>query len=209
MAFPTEWLTVFVIGWFAVMSPGPDFAIVLRNSLGYSRRAGLFTALGIGGGLCIHTLWALVGVGVIIAGSEILFGLVKWLGAAYLVFVGLQALRAGKAGPEAARAASHRTMGAWRAARVGFLTNVLNPKVTLFFLALFTQVVRPDTPSAVQALYGGTIVAISLLWFSTVALVVTHRSVHARFAAVRHWVERAAGVAFIGLGLRLAFARLG
>lgn len=212
MALPpylAEWLTVLVVGWLAVMSPGPDLAMTLRNSLGFSRRAGLFTAVGIAAGLCVHTLYSLVGIGVVIAQSVVLFSIIKWAGAAYLVYVGVRALRAGGttlpgAGGAAAAAGD---LAPWRAARAGFLTNVLNPKVTLFFLALFTQVIDAHTPGAVQALYGLTIVGISTAWFSAVAVLVSQRAVRARLAAVSHWVERVTGLAFIGLGLRLAASR--
>jgi threonine/homoserine/homoserine lactone efflux protein len=100
-------------------------------------------------------------------------------------------------------------MTARTAFTAGLLTNLTNPKVTLFFLALFTQVIEPETSAALKALYGATIIAISLTWFGLLAVIVGREAVRRRLNAVGHWIERVAGTLFIGLGLRLAFARAG
>jgi threonine/homoserine/homoserine lactone efflux protein len=88
---------------------------------------------------------------------------------------------------------------------MGFLTNLLNPKVTLFFLALFTQIFRPETPPIIQAFYGLTMVGLEIGWFSLVAVLISQRRVNV-FASVSHWVERATGATLVVLGLRLALA---
>lgn len=84
MSFFTDWLTVFSLGLIAVISPGPDFALTLRNSLAYSRQAGICTAMGITVGHIVHATYCLVGIGAIISRSILLFNIIKWLGAAYL-----------------------------------------------------------------------------------------------------------------------------
>jgi RhtB (resistance to homoserine/threonine) family protein len=215
MSFAGDWATVFVVGVFAVTSPGPDMLITLRTSLVGSTRAGLFAALGIGLGLCFHTGYSLVGLAVLVSQSVPVFNALKLIGAAYLVYVGWHALRArpGSLGvePNTEGGADHlpRRMTARTAFTAGLLTNLTNPKVTLFFLALFTQVIEPETSAALKALYGATIIAISLTWFGLLAVIVGREAVRRRLNAVGHWIERVAGTLFIGLGLRLAFARAG
>lgn len=208
MAFLADWLTVFLVGCLAVMSPGPNLAVTLRNSLSFSRRAGLYTALGLAAGNTVHAAYSLAGIGLVIAQSVLLFNLVKWAGAAYLIWIGLQALRAQpRTEVLEATGAPVRELSALAAFRTGLLTNLLNPKVTLFFLALFTQVVEPGTPLALQALYGGTIVGLELVWFGLVAVVMSQGGVRRRFFAVSHWVDRVTGAALVALGVRLAFSR--
>ena len=225
MSFAGDWATVFVVGVFAVTSPGPDMLITLRTSLVGSTRAGLFAALGIGLGLCFHTGYSLVGLAVLVSQSVPVFNALKLIGAAYLVYVGWHALRArpGSLGvdpnteggdtddlPRRMTARPARSaMTARTAFTAGLLTNLTNPKVTLFFLALFTQVIEPETSAALKALYGATIIAISLTWFGLLAVLVGREAVRRRLNAVGHWIERVAGTLFIGLGLRLAFSRAG
>ena len=207
MDFLSGWMTVLVVGFLAVAAPGPDFAMTLRNSLVYSRRAGLLTALGISMGLTVHIGYTMIGAGVLVSSSALLFNVLKWLGAAYLIWVGFSAIRAGKSSPPETGGETVREMSAFSAWRKGFLTNVLNPKAPLFFLALYTQVLDPQTPLFAQAIYGLTLMIEALLWFSLVALLVSHPRVRQGFMAITHWVERLIGVAFIALGLRLALSR--
>ena len=170
-----QWLTVVVVGLFAIASPGPDLLVTLRSSFIGSSRGGMYTALGIGVGLCFHTGYSLVGLALLISQSIVLFNLLKLAGAAYLIYVGFRSLRAkpgslsavGSGTDEAPRRLTSRD-----AFTAGLLTNVTNPKVTLFFLALFTQVIDPETSIALKALYGATIVSISTLWFGFLAVVV-------------------------------------
>ena len=207
----SDWLTVLVIGCFAVMSPGPNLLITLRNSLAHSRGAGVFTAVGLALGNCVHVAYCLVGIGLVIAQSIVLFTIIKWLGAAYLIFIGIQALRS--RGPQvqmpgrASSLAARPALSPLAAIRTGLLTSLLNPKVTLFFLALFTQVIEPQTPTAVQALYGATIVGLELTWYSAVALIVAQPRIKAAFFTAGRWIDRVTGALFIALGLRLAFTR--
>lgn len=204
----SDWWAVFAFGWVAVMTPGPDTAMILRNSLVLSRRAGACTAAGIALGMCVHTALALLGIGVLIAQSLLLFTLVKWAGAAYLIVVGWRALSgARRMAVAGAGAPAPAGLGAMTAFRLGLLTNLLNPKAPLLFLAVFTQIVYAGTPLEAQAAYGLTIAAIALGWYTLLTTVLTQRAVRARLASGLHWVERIAGGVFIALGVRLALTR--
>ena len=201
----TELLAVVAITFFAVISPGPDFAMVSRNSLLLSRRTGVLTALGIAAGVCIHVSYTLLGVGLLIQQSLWLFNLIKLAGAAYLICLGIKMLRAQPATGE--EMASQPALSSLGALRTGFLTNVLNPKTTIFIVSLFMQVVQPQTPLAVQLGYGAFIVLAHALWFSAVALFFSSASVRSRLLAVRHWIDRIFGGLLVGFGMLLALTQ--
>lgn len=204
-----EFLTVALIHLLAVASPGPDFAIVVRESVAHGRRAGTWTALGVGTGIFVHVGYSLLGIGLIVSQSIVLFNALKWLAAAYLFYIGIKALRARPAAPgalEALGAAGERSPRS--AFMTGFITNGLNPKATLFFLSLFTVVINPHTPLPVQAGYGLYLAAATALWFCLVAMLFSQARVRAGFARLGHWFDRLMGAVLVGLGVKLAFTEL-
>jgi len=207
VSFGADWATVAIVGVFAVISPGPDMLVTLRSSLVGSTRAGLFTALGIGIGLCFHTGYSLVGLAVLLSQSILLFSTLKLVGAAYLIYVGWKSIRARGDTMPLVEESDRQPMSARTALTAGLLTNLTNPKVTLFFLALFTQVIEPETSHALKALYGSTIIVISVAWFAFLSVLVGQRAVRDRIRATSHWIERVAGGLFIALGVRLALSR--
>lgn len=205
----TEFLTVALIHLLAVASPGPDFAIVVRESVGAGRRAGIFTALGVGCGIFVHVTYSLLGIGLIVSQSIVLFNALKWLAAAYLLYIGIKALRAKPAAAGAADPHVAQLERSPRAAFVtGFVTNGLNPKATLFFLSLFTVVINPHTPLLVQAGYGMYLAVATAIWFCMVAMLFSQQRVRAGFARLGHWFDRAMGVVLVGLGIKLAFTKM-
>lgn len=201
----TELIAVITITLLAVISPGPDFAMVTRNSLMLSRRAGVLTALGIGLGVLVHVTYTLVGVGLLIQQSLWLFNAIKLVGAIYLVYLGVKMLRAKPTGTLAESTVA--PMSDTAALRTGFLTNALNPKTTVFIVSLFMQVVNPETPLVVQIGYGAFISVAHMAWFGLVALCFSAGAVRDRLLAVRHWIDRAFGGLLIGFGILLAVAR--
>lgn len=198
----TELLAVITITILAVMSPGPDFAMVTRNSLLLSRRAGLLTALGIGAGVLVHVTYTILGVGILIQQSIWPFNALKLVGAAYLVWLGFKMLRTKPPIDEPSTPPVILSDAA--ALRTGFLTNALNPKTTIFVVSLFMQVVQPSTRVATQIGYGAFISAAHILWFALVALFFSAGRVRDRILAVRHWIDRVFGVLLVGFGLLLA-----
>lgn len=199
-----EWIAVITITVFAVISPGPDFAMVSRNSLALSRRAGLLTALGIGLGVLVHVAYTLLGVGLLIRQSLWLFNLIKLAGALYLIYLGLRMWRSQSAPGGAAPATPLSDLAALR---VGFLTNVLNPKTTIFIVSLFMQVVQPGTALPMQLAYGVFISLAHVLWFGLVACCFSAGAVRARLLACRQAIDRVFGSVLIVFGLTLALAR--
>ncbi len=206
--FLTQLLTVAVVHLLAVMSPGPDFAVVTRNSLIYSRRIAIYTSLGIALGISVHVAYSLLGIGFIISKSIILFNTIKYIGAAYLLYIGYKSLRAKPAlvvsndtNVEVAKTISTRS-AIW----TGFLTNVLNPKATLFFLALFTQVIDPLTPKSIQLFYGVEMMVITFVWFSIVSILFSNSLIKAKVSRFQHRIEQATGAVLIALGIKVALA---
>ncbi|MET0125225.1 LysE family transporter [Pseudomonas caspiana] len=200
-----EFLTVALIHLLAVASPGPDFAVVVRESVAHGRKAGTYTAMGVGTAIFLHVGYSLLGIGLIVSQSIVLFNALKWAAAAYLLYIGFKALRAKPASASDAPvnvAAGERTArGAFTS---GFITNGLNPKATLFFLSLFTVVINPHTPLWVQAGYGVYLAVATGLWFCMVARLFSQERVRAGFARMGHWFDRAMGGVLVALGLKLA-----
>ena len=204
-----EFLTVAFVHLLAVASPGPDFAIVVRESVTHGRTAGTWTALGVGAGILVHVTYSLLGIGLIVAQSAVLFNLLKWLAAAYLLYLGIKALRSGPApDPDAVTQIAGSARSARGAFVSGFITNGLNPKATLFFLSLFTLVINPHTPLAIQAGYGLYLACATAAWFSLVALLFSHSRVRSGFARMGHWFDRLMGVVLVGLAVRLVFSEV-
>uniref|UniRef100_UPI003F4960AB LysE family translocator n=1 Tax=Cupriavidus yeoncheonensis TaxID=1462994 RepID=UPI003F4960AB len=200
----TEWIVVITITLLAVISPGPDFAMVTRNSLMLSRRSGVLTALGIGLGVTVHVSYTLLGVGLLISQSLWLFNAMKLVGAMYLIYLGVKMLFAK---PDHRQPKVHMApLSDLAALRTGFLTNVLNPKTTVFIVSLFMQAVRPDTPLIVQIGYGAFIALAHAAWFSLVALCFSASTVRERLLAVRHWIDRTFGGLLVAFGVLLAIA---
>jgi len=202
-----EFLLIAGIHLLAVMSPGPDFAMVLRNSLAYSRRVGILAAVGLGLGILLHVSYSLLGIGLIISQSIVLFNSIKLLGAGYLIYIGIKSLFAKKEvsdSSEGERIESKKDISNFAAIRLGFLTNALNPKATLFFLALFTQVINPETATFIKVLYGLEMSVATFAWFAVVALLLTHRRINQAFSGIKHYLEKIFGVILIGLGIKVA-----
>lgn len=206
-----EFLKVAVAHLLAVSSPGPDFAIVLRQSVAHGRRAALWTSVGIGAGIAVHVVYSLLGLGLLIRGSPGWFEAVKFGGAAYIAWLGVQSLRAKPrdqvAGIEAAERGGNKA-GERGAFTTGFLTNALNPKATLFFISLFAMIVSPHTPKLVQAGYGAWMIVATAAWFSFVSVIFTHEPVRVRFLRHGHWIDRALGVVFLGFAASLAMTEI-
>ncbi|MBD5626932.1 MAG: LysE family transporter [Desulfovibrio sp.] len=195
-----------------VMLPGPDFALVSRVALLEGAGAGKAAACGVALGITVHTGFAIAGISAIIAASAPLFQLLKYAGAAYLFWLGVQSFRQ-KAQPIEARgeqeaeAARGQQAPLRRAFRQGFLTNALNPKAILYFLTLLPQFISPVAPAEPQLLEMGVITTVEcLVWYLFLAQILGR--VRRVFAAPRfqRWLHRVTGAIFLGFGLRLALA---
>lgn len=187
-----EFFTVALVHLLAVASPGPDFAIMLRQALCQSRKNALLTAAGIGAGILVHVSYSLLGIGLLIQQSILLFTILKVAGALYLTWIAIQCLRAKAGGIYVDTETSTRQTG-FAALRLGFLTNALNPKATLFFVSLFSVIISPGTPVAIQAGYGAYMALATGIWFALVAVFFTLPAVRKGFNRFGHWLDRLMG----------------
>lgn len=204
--FLPEFLTVVIVHLLAVMSPGPDFVMISRNSLVYSRKVGVYSAIGLGLGVLVHVTYSLIGIGLIISKSILFFSILKFVGAMYLIYIGFQCLCAKSHQVQIIDGEKQNDLGKFAAIRMGFLTNILNPKATLFFFALFTQVINSSTPKSIQVLYGLEMSIMTFIWFALVATVLSHNLVRSHFVPVQHWLERTFGIILIALGIKIALS---
>jgi threonine/homoserine/homoserine lactone efflux protein len=201
-------LWAFLVASFLLwLTPGPDTMYILTRSISQGRRAGVMSALGIGSGLLIHTLLAAFGLSAILATSAWAFALVKVAGAAYLLYLGLQALCRR---PGILNAPDLRPASGWRVYREGVVSNTLNPKVAVFFLALLPQFVEPATGlGPVPFVFLGAIFVVGgTLWSlgQAVCAASATRTIRRNPAFLR-WLERLSGCVYIGLGLHLLRSR--
>ncbi len=190
--FWPEFLTVALVHLLAVASPGPDFAVMLKQALSQTRYHALLTAVGIGLGILVHVAYSLLGIGLIIQQSVWLFNVLKVVGALYLTWIAVQCLRA-RAGGVHVEAGPGAPQTGFAAFRLGFLTNALNPKATLFFVSLFSVVISPSTPVALQAGYGLYMAVATAVWFALVAVFFTLPRVRRSFNRFGHWLDRMMG----------------
>jgi threonine/homoserine/homoserine lactone efflux protein len=208
-----QFLAVAVAHLLAVASPGPDFAMVVRQSIAHGRRAALWTSIGIGSAIMVHVGYTLLGIGVLVRASHLWFTALKAMGACYLAWIGIKALLSRPrremaeapdgAGPALARPREPSPRAAWV---TGFLTNVFNPKVSLFFIAIFASLIDPATPKPLQAAYGLWMALTTMGWFSMVSFVFTREDVRRAFLRGGYWIDRAMGAVLLALAVALAFA---
>jgi threonine/homoserine/homoserine lactone efflux protein len=206
MNLPIHDLPLFIAaGLLLNLTPGPDMLFVAGSSAAHGRRAGVMAALGVGAGCLLHMVLAAVGLSALLATSAVAFELVKWVGAVYLVWIGIGMLRRRGASPgEPVTVAVTPSKVFWQ----GALTNALNPKVALFFLAFLPQFITAGAPGQTLGLLalgllfdvGGTAVNIGVAWLAGSVRAGLSRS--GRGAGL--WLRRAAGALFVGLGVKLA-----
>ncbi|MEV4782592.1 LysE family translocator [Burkholderia sp. LMU1-1-1.1] len=200
----TELIAVALITILATISPGPDFAMVTRNSYAYGRNAGLLAALGIALGVQVHVFYTMFGVALIIAHSPALFTAIKIAGALYLIVIGWKIFaNKSKLEIDLRRA---RAVSPFKMFSNGFLTNALNPKTTMFVVSTYTQAVQPGTPLSTQFGYGLFMSLTHFFWFGLVALFFSRQLLRSRMVDHQRVVDKFIGSLLMTLGISLALA---
>ena len=202
-----EFITVLTITILTIITPGPDFIVVVRNSLSYSKRSGIFTSFGVASAVWIHIIYTLAGIGFILSKSIVVFTILKYLGAIYLIYLGWSCIKNKKIdSKEYKNIKSKQTISDITSFKMGFINNALNPKATLFFLSLFTQVVSPQTPLSIQIVYGATVSLSCLIWFVLVSIFLNQNKIRTAFESIQFYFEKLMGVVLISLGIKVALA---
>jgi len=201
-----NWLELFsiaVIHFFAVASPGPDFAVVLKQSMQQGRAAAISTSIGIGTGILLHVTYSLIGIGLIIKTTPWLLNVLLYLAAAYLAWIGFSALKSQAHGQTHLSTVPVPQKSLTKSFMIGFITNGLNPKATLFFLSVFTVAISSETLLSHKIIYGLYMAVATAAWFIFLSIVITHRRVRAFYELNGYIFDRIMGVVLIIMALFL------
>ncbi len=202
-----EFLTITLIICLAAISPGPDFAMVVKNALMHDRKSGIFTALGVSCSLLIHASYCILGLAIIISKSLLLFSIIKYMGAAYLIYIGIVNLLAKRPAPHPVdEQIGCNRVSVFRIFSQGLLCNLLNPKAILFILAFFTLIIKPSTSWLAQMGFAIEIALIHFVWFSLLAVMITHKHVKASLNKLQYYIVKLIGGVLIGFGTHIAIS---
>jgi len=199
-----QFISIATIHLFAVMSPGPDFIIIVRQSISSGRRSALMTSLGIGTGILMHITLCVFGLGMIIKESDLLFKVIQIIGCLYLTYLGIISIKS-KNSPKS-KYNDEFNFNAFESFKLGFLTNVLNPKATLFFLSLYVLIISNNIPFKFQILFGLWMSFATGLWFAFLSLILTNKSIVSKIEFMSTKIQRLTGVILIIFAMKLLFS---
>lgn len=199
-------ISVTVISLLGMLSPGPDFFLVLKNAARYSRAAALTTVAGIVCAVIVHMTYCVLGLAIIIAQTPWLFNIIRYSGAAYLIYLGIKALRSQNHYTLQAEAVQKQEISLKAAFLQGFLCNLLNPKATLFFLAVFTQVIDIHTGLWEKIAYAGIIVGLAVLYWPILVYLIQHAAVKRCLNSIQNQVDKLLGGVLILFGIKVALS---
>jgi len=192
----------------AMIRPGPDFILVTKNALSCDKPQALATALGVVAGTIIHATYCILGLALVITQSVVAFSIVKYAGAAYLFYLGVMGLRSKSAKrSDQLRNTPSRNISIAKAFSEGFLCNLLNPKLAVFLISLFTQFVSIDAVLGDKLVIAAIFVGENALYWPSLALVLQSQAVRQIFYRVQGHIDRICGALLVGLGAKVAFSR--
>lgn len=195
-------VTVTLVHLMALISPGPDFILACRNTIQYSSNIGIWTAVGFGMGVAIHMSYSLFGLTWVIAQSNFFVDIIKYLGAAYLIYLGISSIFSKRTSITITTEQPDRNINRFDAIRMGFITNLLNPKATLFFLSLFTIIIGPEVKLGVMILLSFILISTTVIWFSLVAIFLNHHRIRNFIETYQLEFNRFLGLLLILIGIR-------
>jgi len=199
-------LFVASISLLGMLSPGPDFFLVIKNAARYPKAAALTTSLGVICGVITHMSYCVAGLAVVITTTPWLFDLLKYVGAAYLIWVGIQALFSRSNSKMNLEGLEQKQIPLRKAFMQGYLCNLLNPKATLFFLAMFTQVLQVNSSLGEKLWYASIIIGLSVIWWPLLSLLIQSAPVRRGLAKAQKIVDKLLGGVLIGLGIKVALS---
>lgn len=197
-------LTLGVLNLLAAISPGPDFAIVSQNTLGHSRRHGVFTALGISVALLIHISYSSFGLSYLLERSVYVFKILQWVGGAYLIYLGIRAyVSSSSLHGSVGRIGKGHAASLWLAFRQGFFTNALNPKCSLFFLSTFAYVVHQQLSLIAFFMIALELFLVVFCWFSALSWMLSHPVIRDKILKFQPVVLKLLALFLVVFGLSL------
>ena len=200
-----EFLTIAILHFFAVSSPGPDYIIVTRQSIRSGRSAALFTSLGIAFGILVHSFAAMTGLTYIISSNPFIFLCLKILAALYLIYLGFVSIFKSSSISYSENISSKDSLYSFR---IGFITNVLNPKAILFFITVFSIILDSSTSLILLAFYGSYMAAATFVWFSLVAFLFTNPEIVRKYSDFLPKFEKILGCVLLFIAFQILIYEL-
>ncbi|AHG21136.1 lysine transporter LysE [Chania multitudinisentens RB-25] len=194
------------IATLGMLSPGPDFFLVMKNAVRYPRLAAMMTAVGVICGVATHMSYCVAGLAVVITTTPWLFNMLKYAGAIYLIWIGIHALLSKGGGKMNVSHQPRQQVSLQSAFVQGYLCNLLNPKATLFFLAVFTQVLQIHSGIGEKLWYAGIIFGLSAIWWPVLVLLIQSAPVRHGLEKMQKMVDRLLGGMLIALGIKVALS---
>lgn len=192
--------TILAIHIFAWLTPGPLFVLIVGNSLIYSRKSGIWTAVGIVAGNFVHITYSVVGITLITSTSDIVLNVVKFLGVGYLAYLGIKTILVRTESQKAnSTPDEHKYISPFDAAKTGFLTNILSPKASLFFASIFATVIASSSPFWVVIFLWLVMPLNSFLMATLLSIFFTKKSIRTIYAKYEGAANRVLGLTLIGL----------
>ena len=185
-----------------VMSPGPDFFLIVKQSLCQGRKISLLTSMGIGTGVIVHILFCIFGLGIIISKSDIIFNLIIIAGALYIIYMGIQSVLISISLIPIDYNVNEK-YNAYTAFGKGFLTNILNPKATLFFLSIYTIIINNNPSTYVQLAYGLWMAIATAAWFCFLSIVLTNHKITKKIELFGSKIQKIMGIVLLIIGFKI------
>jgi len=200
------WATIALMHFVAVVSPGPDFAVVLKQSLQKGLKPALWTSFGVGTAILLHVLYSILGISLVIKTTPWLYQFMLYIAAAYFIFIGVSALRSKPSTGKSSNVQDAAKSTWYKAFGLGFLTNGLNPKATLFFLALFTAAIPAETTLVTKAFYGSYLALATGIWFCFLSYITNFKHIRVAYQSYGHWFDRLMGAVLIIMAIVLLWS---
>ncbi|MCB9034797.1 MAG: LysE family transporter [Chitinophagales bacterium] len=199
-------LSIALVYLLGLISPGPDFVMCVKNSLQYNRTTGRYTALGFGLGILVHIAYSFLGIAYLISTNKNIFIIIQLLGALYLLYMGIGAIKNANTTFQINEQHQNKQgLSAIQAIKSGFLTNILNPKATLFFLSIFTVIQTKQVPLLNSILLSIFFVIATITWFYIVATLITHHKFQSRIIRYSHYINKLLGIILIFISLEILY----
>lgn len=202
-----EYLNLLLILTLGLISPGPDFIVVLKNTISYSKTYGIWTALGVALGTLVHLTYIAFGFGLLLQNNLFILNLLKYIGAFYLIYIGYKSFT-NKENKNDVIKNDVQTISIYKAMLSGFITNAFNPKAAIFFIGIFAVILNKESNTQDLILYGTTIFLETLIWFCLVAIILSKKKIKNYFDNMRNVIDKIIGTVLVGFGIKLIFTKL-
>ncbi|AWK40557.1 LysE family transporter [Photorhabdus laumondii subsp. laumondii] len=197
-------LVVIIISTLGMLSPGPDFFLVVKNAIRYQRSAAMMTVAGLIAAITCHMAYCVAGLAIVITTTPWLFNLMKYAGAAYLIWIGINSLLSRGGNSILPDNQPRQIITFKKAFMQGFLCNLLNPKATLFFLAIFTQLLNVNSGVGEKLWYASIIWGLSVIYWPILVILIQSAPVRRGLAKAQKIIDKLLGIVLIGLGVKVA-----